>query len=102
MTPETWTVGDPALCVESGWERVLPTDRDPRRGSIHVVRRVVHRDGRVGLAFAEYRYAYLAACFRRIAPLTEEEKREAMFEDDWHEIGAGMRAIAHDAQRRKT
>lgn len=80
MTPETWTTGDLALCVESGFERVLPTDRDPGKGSIHTVKRVVHRDGRVGLVFAEFRYAYLAACFRRIAPFTEDELRQELVE----------------------
>ena len=77
---DDWASGDLALCVRVN-EHIDPRSDRPRPGGVYLVSGVVRAAGKVGLQFSALRSAragYLATCFKRIAPLTDEEQRRAL------------------------
>lgn len=82
---EGWHAGDLALCVRDDWElckqgRIRNTSAHPRSGGIYPVKFVFAEDDGVFLFIAEFEAKYEAVCFRKIEPLSEEERREALDE----------------------
>lgn len=78
-----WAKGDLALLVRADpWRSFdgcrLARDSHPRPGGVYTVDDVLSDDDGLFLSFDEFADWYQASCFRRIAPLTDSERRQAL------------------------
>ena len=77
-----WSRGDLALCVKHGaWEQVAgdtPPNVMPVSGGVYTVRSVDRFCGYLWLWFEGLEGGYDARRFRRIAPLSDSERRQAV------------------------
>ena len=93
---DDWQVGDLALCVSDGWVHTIKVGGDtgfrPRVGSVHQVVEVASSAdkrhshwpaGILALAFPPSPHAFFNVIFfRKIRPLTDEERRSFVAELD--------------------
>lgn len=81
---ERWQPGDIAMTVTNeAWQNLITDEIQPgpAPGAIHQVTRITVYDGKVMLLFARWPDDYFEASgFRKIAPLTPKEHREAIRE----------------------
>lgn len=85
---DDWKPGDLALCPKvynTGRKNALPGHSGLRPGGIYLVEAVVPYGPSTALVFGGHytrhpSQGWLSTCFRKIAPLTESEREEALRE----------------------
>jgi len=75
-----WAKGDLALCVSSSFKALFGADplKAPRRGGVYLVTGTELWNGDAYLFLGEVPHPALAAFFRKINPLTDAERRQAL------------------------
>lgn len=89
---EDWQVGDLALCVwgERRSMPIPPNWKSPCKGGLYTVVKVTRGGHSLGLVLTDSHtdnpLGWLASCFRKIKPLTDEEREQFFAELNVREV----------------